>query len=185
MGQSNRVFCRTGWLARSLRIAACVAVTAWAAPSITATTNQTPCSEHSASRQLDFWLGDWAIQNGGGSPASSKVFLTLDKCEVVESWHDAQGHAGENRFAYNYEHKSWLGMFADNRGHVHVFTDGKISGNAAEFYGPTRNPDGTTVLHRIRVTRESADKVDQIWEKSTDGGKTWTTVFRGEYTRTR
>ncbi len=141
------------------------------------------CSAQSPSRQMDFWLGDWAIQNGGRPAVSSKVYLSLDNCEIVESWHDAQGRTGENRFAYNYENKSWRGMFADNRGHVHVFVDGQASGDSAEFYGPSQSPDGKTLLHRIKVKRVSADKVQQIWEKSVDNGKSWTTVFQGEYLR--
>jgi hypothetical protein len=122
---------------------------------------------------MDFWLGDWAIQNGGGPAASSKVYLSLGNCEIVESWQDAQRRTGENRFAYNYENKSWRGMFADNRGHVHVFVDGKTSGNAAKFYGPSQSPDGRTVLHRIKLTRVSADKVQQF------GRNPWTTGRAG------
>lgn len=142
------------------------------------------CSASSESRQLDFWLGAWTITYPGAPGGStSAVTLTLDKCEIVETWEDGHGHKGENRFAYNYEHKSWRGMFADNRGHVHVFVDGRISGGVAEFSGPVLGPNGETVMHRIRITRTNADKVEQIWEKSSDNGATWTTVFRGLYAR--
>lgn len=143
-----------------------------------------PCSANSESRQLDFWLGTWnIIYTGAPAGTVSTVKLVLDQCEFVESWDDGQGHKGENRFAYNYENKSWRGMFADNRGHVHVFTDGRVTNGGAEFSGPSRDPDGHTTLHRIRVTRANPNKVDQIWEKSSDNGTTWTTVFRGEYCR--
>ncbi len=143
-----------------------------------------PCSPNSESRQLDFWLGEWTIQNPGAPAGStSKVYLTLDKCEVVESWHDSAGRAGENRFAYNYENKSWRGMFADNRGHVHVFVDGKVSVGLAEFYGPSQGPNGETVLHRIKVSRVNPNEVAQVWEKSENNGATWSTVFQGKYSR--
>lgn len=163
----------------------CLAPFALAAPAAFASPEaQPPCSASSESRQLDFWLGTWNITYSGAPGGStSTVKLALDRCEVVESWEDAQGHKGENRFAYNYENKTWRGMFADNRGHVHVFTDGKVTGGSAEFSGPSRDPDGHTTLHRIRVTRANPDKVDQIWEKSSDNGATWTTVFRGQYSR--
>jgi hypothetical protein len=157
----------------------CVASAAFAAPDA-----QPPCSANSESRQLDFWLGTWNITYRGAPAGTvSTVKLVLDQCELVESWDDGQGHKGENRFAYNYENKSWRGMFADNRGHVHVFTDGNVSGGSAEFSGPNRDPDGHTTLHRIRVTHTNPNKVEQIWEKSSDNGTTWTTVFRGEYSR--
>jgi hypothetical protein len=176
----------TSNLTNALVLFVCLASFALAAPaSFAAPDSPQPCSATSESRQLDFWLGTWNITYPGAPGGStSTVKLVLDKCELVESWEDAQGHKGENRFAYNYENKSWRGMFADNRGHVHVFTDGRVSDGSAEFSGPSRTPDGQTVLHRIRVTRASPDKVDQIWEKSKDNGATWTTVFRGEYSRT-
>lgn len=86
-------------------------------------------------------------------------------------------------FAYSPDDKSWYGMFADNQGHAHVFTDGKVASGSAEFHGPSRAPDGRAVLNRVRVVRLSAEKVEQTWEKSTDNGLSWTTVFRGEYAR--
>ena len=168
-----------------LILGTCLAALGLAAPAaFAAPDSQQPCSANSESRQLDFWLGTWNITYPGAPVGSaSTVKLVLDRCELVESWEDAQGHKGENRFAYNYENKSWRGMFADNRGHVHVFTDGKVSDGSAEFSGPSRDPDGHTTLHRIRVTRTNPNNVEQIWEKSSDNGATWTTVFRGEYSR--
>jgi hypothetical protein len=101
---------------------------------------------------------------------------------VVERWDGGKGHSGENMFAYSADDKKWHGMFADNRGRVHVF-EGKVAGGAAEFYGPSRGPNGEAVLNRIRIVRISGDKVEQSWKKSTDQGGTWTTEFRGEYSR--
>jgi hypothetical protein len=143
------------------------------------------CSASSATRELDYWLGDWKVTMPGnqGSGTTSKVTLALDKCVIVESWNDGKGHVGENRFAYNYEHKTWGGLFVDNNGHVHVFTDGKVATGTAEFHGPVRSPNGDTTLHRIRITRRGPNQVEQLWEKSVDDGATWSTVFRGEYIR--
>lgn len=135
------------------------------------------------SRQFDFWLGDWAISNPNGSgEASSRVYLALDQYLVVESWDDGRGHKGENLFAYSGDDKSWHGLFADNQGRVHAFT-GKVTSGQAEFYGPSRDPKGETVLNRIRVVRIASDKVEQSWEKSEDNGTSWTAVFKGEYSR--
>jgi hypothetical protein len=148
-----------------------------------ATADTESCSADSASRQLDFWLGDWTVAYPGmpGS-AHSTVSLALDKCLVVESWDGGKGHDGKNMFAYSRDDKSWHGMFADNQGRVHVF-EGKIESGSAEFNGPSRNPDGQMALNRIRVVRVNANKVEQSWEKSSDGGVTWTLEFRGEYSR--
>lgn len=142
-----------------------------------------PCSTNSQSRQLDFWIGDWTVTYPGmpGS-ATSKVSLALDQCLLTESWDGGKGHSGKNMFAYSSDDKSWHGMFADNEGRVHIF-EGKAEAGSAEFFGPSTSPDGKAVLNRIRVARVSSTKVEQTWEKSTDKGANWTTVFRGEYSR--
>lgn len=141
------------------------------------------CSANRESRQLDYWLGDWTVSRGNGPVSgTSNVTLSLDKCLVVERWTGGMGHSGENIFAYSFDDKDWHGLFADNEGRVHVF-EGKVEDGAAEFHGPSQGENGETVLNRLRITRQTADKVVQTWDKSTDGGKTWTTVFQGEYAR--
>lgn len=143
-----------------------------------------PCASNTAARQLDFWLGNWNIVTPGApGNSTSNVHLALDKCLIVEDWNNGQGHSGVNMFGYSPEDKSWHGMFANNDGHVHVFPDGKVSAGSAEFHGPSRGPNGETVMNRIRITRVAADKVRQIWEKSTDNGANWRTVFEGDYSR--
>jgi hypothetical protein len=150
---------------------------------VRADTDAGPCSANSDSRQLDFWLGDWSVTYPGmpGS-ATSRVYLDLDQCLLVESWDGGKGHSGKNMFAYSSDDKSWRGMFADNQGRVHVF-EGKVAPGAAEFFGPSTGPNGKAVLNRIRVVRINADKVQQTWEKSSDNGVTWTMEFQGEYLR--
>jgi hypothetical protein len=143
-----------------------------------------PCSTNTESRQLDYWIGHWIVMAPGAPDSStSNVYVSLDGCLVVEDWDGGKGHKGENLFGYSADDKSWHGMFADNRGHVHVFVDGKVASGSAEFSGPSRGANGETILNRIRIVRVAADKVEQTWEKSTDNGLTWTTVFRGEYSR--
>jgi len=143
-----------------------------------------PCAVNPDNRALDFWLGEWIISAPDGSPnATSGVTLELDKCMVVERWNGGRDHTGENVFAYSADDKSWHGMFADNEGRVHVFLDGKVTPGSAEFSGPSRGPQGETVLNRVTIHRLSEIQVEQVWQKSSDQGKTWITVFRGKYTR--
>jgi hypothetical protein len=143
------------------------------------------CSMNAESRQLDYWLGEWKVTYPGAPGGStSKVDLELDKCVIAENWDGGKGHSGKNMFAYSADDKSWHGMFADNQGRVHVF-EGKVAGGSAEFYGPSRGPNGEAVLNRIRIVRVTEDKVEQSWEKSADNGGTWTMEFRGEYSRAK
>jgi hypothetical protein len=164
-----------------------VAVLAWlclATPRILGATQPEPCSANSESRQLDFWVGSWTVTYPGASaPSASKVYLDLDKCLLVESWDGGKGHSGKNMFAYSSDDKTWHGMFADNQGRVHVF-EGKVVPGSAKFTGPSRGPNGESLLNQIKVVRVTANKVEQSWEKSKDNGATWTMEFQGEYLRT-
>lgn len=171
---------------RSIGLLAVVFAGVWfgTLPQVFAAASAGRCFYNPGNRALDFWLGQWTIAAPGGSPsATSSVALELDKCVVVERWDGGRGHTGENLFAYSADDKSWHGMFADNEGRVHVFLDGKASPGLAQFTGPSQGPNGETILNRVTIRRIGANNVEQAWEKSSDGGKTWTTAFRGEYAR--
>ena len=141
------------------------------------------CAARSAGRELDYWLGDWVVTSPGGTAgATSTVSLDLDNCLLIESWSSGEGHRGKNLFAYNSDDGNWHGLFADNKGRVHVF-EGRVASGTAEFSGTSRGPNGRATLNRIRVLRVTPNKVEQIWEQSTDDGTTWAAVFRGEYSR--
>ena len=159
-------------------------ITFGATPPTTDAPDEQTCATNSENRQLDFWLGDWRVVAPGSAPnAASRVYLTLDKCMVVESWDGGRGHIGENMLAYSSDDHSWRGMFVDNRGRVHIFNDGKAMPGAVEFSASSQGPGGGTVLNRVKIVRLDPDKVEQLWQKSSDNGITWSTEFRGEYLR--
>jgi hypothetical protein len=144
-----------------------------------------PCSANGVVRELDYWLGSWTVTNSGsGQTGTSKVELSLDRCLFVERWDNGNGHIGEDLLAYSPDDKSWHGMFADNEGRVHLFTSGKVEAGSGQFEGPSHGPKGEAVLNRVKLTRLSPDKLEQTWEKSTDNGNSWNTVYRGQYART-
>ena len=167
-------------------LSAALFAAAWsgAAPRGFAAAGASPCATDPASKALDFWLGSWTVAAPGGpANATSKVTHELGNCVTVERWGGGGGHLGENLFGYSADDGQWHGFFADNEGRVHVFVDGKVSPGVAEFTGPSRGEQGATILNRVTIRRISDNHVEQIWQKSSDNGKTWTTAFRGEYTR--
>jgi hypothetical protein len=144
------------------------------------------CAGNSAARELDFWVGEWSIAPPGAAAgdAASTVSLELDQCLVVESWRGGKDHTGKNIFGFSQEDKTWHGMFADNDGRVHLF-EGTVAAGAADFRGSSRGRNGEAELHRLRIFRlpQDKDKVEQVWEKSSDNGATWAKVFDGVYSR--
>jgi hypothetical protein len=142
------------------------------------------CAASASTRQLDYWLGDWAVASPGmAGRGHSSVHLSLDKCLLVESWgSDTSNHNGENYLAYNAEEKTWYGLFVDNHGRIHMMK-GSVAPGSAELVGPARDETGVSVLKKVKVVRIDDDKVEQIWEKSVDNGATWTIDFKMEYVR--
>jgi hypothetical protein len=49
--------------------------------------------------------------------------------------------------------------------------------------GSSATAKSQMIVNRVRIVRIGPDKVEQIWEKSSDHGATWTAEFRGEYSR--
>ena len=171
------------------RLFVLVLIAGWTAlaASASAATGPGTCAGDSETRQLDYWLGNWSMTNphaSSGATSSSKVSLSLDKCVFVEHWDSAKGHVTEKTFAYSPDDKNWYGMFVDNEGRAHVFTQGKVTSGTAEFDGPSRGPNGEAVLNRLKIVRVGANKVEESWEKSTDNGTNWKLVYRAEYMRT-
>jgi hypothetical protein len=166
-------------------------IAGWAAasalmPARTLAAEAQSCAADPMSRELDYWMGNWTVSYPGGPKGStSKVERLLDQCLFVEQWGDRTGHRGENVFAYGKDDQTWHGLFADNRGRLHVFVEGKVAAGTAEFLGPSRGDDGATILNRVRVIRVDDDTLKQTWEKSVDSGRTWKPEFSLDYSRAR
>jgi hypothetical protein len=137
-------------------------------------------------RALDFTLGTWSVVDGQGDPiGTSKIESEFSGCVVVENWVSPDGSAkGRNIDAYSNDDKQWHRLFIDNRGHVHNF-EGTAPGAKVEYQGPSKGPNGEDMLNRLTIEREGADKMRQLWEKSSDGGKTWQRAFQGVFTRVK
>jgi hypothetical protein len=142
------------------------------------------CATSSQARALDYWVGDWSVSSGGkANSGQSRVSLSLDKCLVTEDWgSNTSSHDGQNALAYDALDRKWYGLFVDNDGRVHPLS-GSVNAGVADLRGPSVEPDGSTTLNRVRILQISADRVEQSWEKSADKGKSWTMVFRMDYSR--
>jgi hypothetical protein len=138
-------------------------------------------------RQFDFWVGDWDVFNPAGSQAgTNRILSLLEGCLVEENW--AGGIRGRSMNAYDAAIGKWTQYwFDDSRTHLRL--SGGLDGDAMLMSGERifRRADGSSLLliDRIRWTPLPSGNVNQFWDISIDGGKTFPIVaFDGTYVPT-
>jgi hypothetical protein len=136
-----------------------------------------------AFRAFDFWIGEWDVTAGGTPAGTNRIEAVLDGCALMEHWTSASGIAGQSFNVYDRRTERWHQAWTDERGGVLWMTGGMVDGRIVMATEPQPAPGGGAVVHRLTWTRESAGRVRQVWESTTDGGTTWTTAFDGLYQR--
>jgi tetratricopeptide (TPR) repeat protein len=135
-------------------------------------------------RQLDFWVGEWnVIGPGNQQVGTNSVVLLEDGCIVEENWTSAQG--GQTGRSFNFYnpvthkwHQSYMGNDAGN-----WMMDGEYKDGAMRYEGAVYSPPNAHVLTRMTFFNLGPDKVRQLGENSTDGGKTWVVTWDAMYIR--
>ncbi|HEY7379355.1 MAG TPA: hypothetical protein VH542_11770 [Steroidobacteraceae bacterium] len=132
-------------------------------------------------RQFDFWLGTWTVTENGKVAGTNHIESILDGCAVHESWRGAGGNVGNSINFYDEPRKVWHQTWIDRMGNALVL-EGRFENGAMRLEGqrPGAKP-GQVDLHRIIWTPLAEGKVRQLWETSSDGGKTWSQAFDGLY----
>jgi hypothetical protein len=163
-----------------------------AAPACAATLsapNGQPCREQAMGRALDFWIGDWIVSNvDGGKAGENRVERLMGGCAVVENWHGvAPGDDGMSLFSYDARRRRWDQVWvtpdtARPGGLKHKTMTGVLHGNAVRFDGTIQTAKGP-MIDRTTLTPWRGGRVRQTIQWSTDGGKTWKTVFDAFYDR--
>lgn len=141
-----------------------------------------PCLYTAENRQFDFWIGDWDVQVSGQQAGTNSIQRILDGCVLFENWTGASGVTGKSFNIYNAATRKWQQTWVDSTGTIlelaGEYKDGKLS-----LSGESPQNNGTRTLQRLTFFNLSPERVRQLWEQSTDGGKTWTVVFDGMYIR--
>lgn len=136
-------------------------------------------------RQFDFWVGEWNVTGATGKVAGTNtVDRSFGDCVIQEHWSGTGGDQGTSLNTYDVSHKRWHQTWVDNQGQF-LQLDGIFAADTMTLSGDAISKTGHAYVNRIRWSREGGDpnKVRQIWDSSTDGGKTWKIVFNGLYVR--
>ena len=136
-------------------------------------------------RQFDFWLGEWNVTLPNGRPAGTNSIQSINAgCGLREEWKGAGGSTGTSLNAFDPTSGRWHQTWVGSDGTV-LFLDGGLRDGAMELSGVTTGANGAKTVHRIRWTPLGGTPaaVRQLWESSTDGGKTWAVAFDGKYER--
>jgi hypothetical protein len=133
------------------------------------------------SHQFDFWSGEWHVTTPDGKAAGeSRIQPIAGSRALLENWEGAEGSVGKSLNVYNAAKKQWQQFWVDNSGGVLELAGGLVGGNMV-LSGPTKRANGTTLLNRITWTPNADGSVRQLWEQSTDDGKSWQIAFDGLY----
>jgi len=144
----------------------------------------TPCIADEY-RHFDFWLGEWDVTAAGSTQptASSKISSQQGGCVILEEY-TAGGFTGMSINFYDNVTERWHQSWMSNAGSA-VYLEGGLNdkGEMAMSDEGMTSHEVSGNIGRTTWTPNDDGSVRQHWESSTDGGKTWTTVFDGTYTK--
>ena len=148
-----------------------------------------PTHAASPAELFDFWVGDWNLTwtNANGSPgqARNRVGKILDGKVIEENFEGDAATAprllGRSLSVLD-SGGHWRQAWADNQGGFFALTGG--SDGETRFFATDFKPVGDQLKgQRMRFYDIKPDSFDWDWEGSSDGGKTWTLIWRLHYQR--
>lgn len=135
-----------------------------------------PCRYSEQARQFDFWIGEWDVKSTTGQQAgSSSIQLMLGECVIYENWTSAppQNYSGKSFNLYNTATGKWMQTWVDDKGAVMEFIDGVYKDNKLVFI---TKPDAKNQITRLTFFNMEPNLVRQLFEVTSDNGKSWTTT---------
>ena len=150
----------------------------------------TPCNTPKH-REFDFWVGEWTVTDASGTRplGTSRVVRRHGGCALVEEWTAASGQTGSSLNLFDDRSGSWHQFWVDASGTNWLSWDEQ--GNPATIRGGLQDGEmvmtaagGTTPMQRGRWRLMEDGRVRQIFETSSDEGRSWQIGFEGYYTKT-
>jgi tetratricopeptide (TPR) repeat protein len=145
-----------------------------------------PCDTASASRQFDFWIGNWKVTDQTGRQVgTSRIESILGKCVILENWTDIYGGSGKSFNAYDAGRGEWRQFWVDEQGSVNLFTEGKYADGKLVYHNEVYRNGTVAYLRRLTFFNLGPDRVRQFSERSDDRGATWSTEYDFIYARVK
>ncbi|MEO6526735.1 MAG: hypothetical protein ABIP93_08945 [Gemmatimonadaceae bacterium] len=148
-----------------------------------------PCRAMPEAKQFDFWIGQWDVTPWAlATPLASQqigfndVHPILEHCVVFENWRAAGGGEGKSFNYYDTNLKKWRQVWMADSGGPLDYT-GEYRDGAMRFTGWTLDAKGKRVEQKLTFFNIAPDTVRQLFEASSDGGKSWASTFDGRYVR--
>jgi len=130
--------------------------------------------------QFDFWIGEWTVTVAGKPAGTNRIESVMKGCGVLERWTSARGSHGTSLNFYDRRTKTWTQAWIDEGGNALHLTGTFADGRMVLASAPRPTATGIDV-QRITWLKNGDGTIRQLWEASSDGGRTWTVAFDGRY----
>ena len=149
---------------------------------------QSSCGSNEQLALLDFWFGEWRVEDETGEALGrNNIYRMLNGCVVQERWQGVNGGVGMSLFFVNPESgvlkQIWVsGQALSPGGTKEKELVQSELGEYVQFLGSYPSGDGK-VLDRTTLTLQDNGSILQLIEISRDNGLNWESAFRGIYKR--
>lgn len=143
--------------------------------------NAYPCLSGDNTRHFDFWIGEWEVFVNGNKVGDNSITRAPGGCAIHESYTTAGNYSGQSINFYSPVDKKWHQHWVGSGGDVYNYIETKKEEGMLQFVSEFMNAQGTISLSRLTFTLNDDGTVRQLFENSTDDGKTWTPGFDGLY----
>ncbi|MCY1635574.1 hypothetical protein [Marinifilum sp. D737] len=133
-------------------------------------------------RQFDFWVGEWDVYTEENLVGKNTIVFLQNKNVIQENWvSEKENFTGTSYSFYNPKTAKWHQIWIDKNGNnlllEGTFSDGKMI-LSSDLDSNMGEPNS---IHRITWTHLTNGNVKQVWESTTDNGKSWNIQFQGIY----
>ncbi|MEZ5306021.1 MAG: hypothetical protein R2684_02630 [Pyrinomonadaceae bacterium] len=141
---------------------------------------QNPCLYNDKAKEFNFWLGNWDVFVKDKKVGENLIETGSNGCVLVENWSNLAGGTGKSLNVYDGKEGVWKQFYVGSQGGVLLFSGG-LEGNVMRLRGETKGPKGEKIDNILEFHKLEDGSVRQKWDQSSDGGKTWTTVWDSIY----